>query len=114
MHLTTDEPITAERHPLAIGVIGGATTVVDYGGLRFITDPTFDPPGDYGPYRKTSGPAIAPQDVSEVDAVLLSHDQQRGVPQRDLVKKVAWLTFTNTFTNPTKTAPEVASGSRFT
>ncbi len=40
--------ISATRHDLAIGVIGGPTVVIDYGGTRFVTDPTFDEPRDYG------------------------------------------------------------------
>ncbi|BAX91449.1 hypothetical protein MSG_01291 [Mycobacterium shigaense] len=56
MHLTTDEPITAERHPLAIGVIGGATTVVDYGGLRFITDRRSTRPATTVPTERHQAP----------------------------------------------------------
>jgi len=67
-------PITTKRHSFAIGVIGGSTTVLDYGGMRFVSDPAFDPPGDFGPYNKTVGPAISPDTLGEVDAVLLSHD----------------------------------------
>ena len=66
--------INEDRQWLALADIGGATTVIDYGGVRFVTDPTFDPPRDYGPYRKTHGPAIAAQQLGSVDAVLLSHD----------------------------------------
>jgi L-ascorbate metabolism protein UlaG (beta-lactamase superfamily) len=68
------EAINEERHRLALAAIGGATTVIDYGWVRFVTDPTFDPPGKFGPYRKTDSPAIAPQQLGAVDAVLLSHD----------------------------------------
>ena len=28
-------------------LIGGPTALIDYGGLRFLTDPTFDPPGEH-------------------------------------------------------------------
>lgn len=66
--------ITSQRHPLAIGVIGGPTAVIDYGGLRFVSEPTFDPPGEYGAYRKEVGPALSPAELGAVDAVLLSHD----------------------------------------
>ena len=27
--------------------VGGPTAIADIGGLRFLTDPTFDPPGEY-------------------------------------------------------------------
>ncbi|MCC9179251.1 MBL fold metallo-hydrolase [Mycolicibacterium mageritense] len=66
--------IGAQRHPLAIGIIGGPTTVIDFGGLRLVTEPTFDAPRDYGAYRKETGPAVRPEELGPVDAVLLSHD----------------------------------------
>ena len=28
-------------------LVGGPTALITYGGLRVLTDPTFDPPGDY-------------------------------------------------------------------
>lgn len=55
--------------------IGGPTVAFGYGGLRFLTDPTFDPPGPHGRLVKTIGPALAPDAVGPVDVVLLSHDQ---------------------------------------
>ncbi|MEV7006345.1 MBL fold metallo-hydrolase [Streptosporangium sp. NPDC051022] len=62
-----------------ITVIGGPTALLEFGGLRILTDPTFDPPGDHpvGPLTltKTVGPALSPADVGRVDLVLLSHDQ---------------------------------------
>jgi L-ascorbate metabolism protein UlaG (beta-lactamase superfamily) len=62
-----------------ITLIGGPTALVEFGGFRFLTDPTFDEPGDYKlpnvSLTKTSRPAIAAADVGSVDAVLLSHDQ---------------------------------------
>lgn len=66
--------ITAERQWFAIGGIGGATAVIDYGGVRLVTEPTFDPPSSFGPYRKLVGPALQPTQLGAVDAVLLSHD----------------------------------------
>lgn len=60
-------------------LIGGPTVLIDYAGLRLITDPTFDAPGDYQlPHvtlHKTHGPALDAAKVGAVDAVLLSHDQ---------------------------------------
>ncbi|WBB62188.1 MBL fold metallo-hydrolase [Streptomyces sp. WMMC500] len=59
--------------------VGGPTALLQLGGVRLLTDPTFDPPGEYpgGGRRlvKTAGPALAPADLGPVDAVLLSHDQ---------------------------------------
>lgn len=66
--------IDATRHDLAIGVIGGPTVVIDYGGTRFVTDPTFDEPRDYGAMAKLTPPAVPVADLGKVDAVLLSHD----------------------------------------
>ncbi|WP_228032496.1 MBL fold metallo-hydrolase [Mycolicibacterium sp. P9-22] len=66
--------IGATRHDLAIGVIGGPTVVIDYGGTRFVTDPTFDEPRDYGAMAKLTPPAVPASDLGHVDAVLLSHD----------------------------------------
>ncbi|MET7912719.1 MBL fold metallo-hydrolase [Streptomyces avermitilis] len=59
--------------------IGGPTAVVELGGVRLLTDPTFDAPGEYpiGSRKlvKTAGPSLPPADLAPVDAVLLSHDQ---------------------------------------
>lgn len=59
--------------------IGTATVLLEIGGLRLLTDPAFDPaPAEYrmGPVvlQSTAGPAIAIEDLPEIDAVLLSHD----------------------------------------
>lgn len=64
---------------LQITYMGGPTAVLDMGGVRFLTDPTFDPGGgEYksGPVilRKLVGPAIGPEELGAVDYVLLSHD----------------------------------------
>lgn len=59
--------------------VGGPTLLLELAGLRFLTDPTFDPAG--GEYRtpastlhKIQGPAVAAAAIGEIDAVLLSHD----------------------------------------
>ena len=64
---------------LRIRYIGGPTALLEVGGLRLLTDPTFDPAGTE--YRaasyvlqKTKGPALDPESLGAVDAVLLSHD----------------------------------------
>jgi L-ascorbate metabolism protein UlaG (beta-lactamase superfamily) len=59
-------------------LIGGPTVRIGYAGLTFLTDPTFDPPGDYDgrvTLHKLTGPALTVDEVGPVDAVLLSHDQ---------------------------------------
>jgi L-ascorbate metabolism protein UlaG (beta-lactamase superfamily) len=61
-------------------LVGGPTALIAYGGLRLLTDPTFDSPGEYPRpgtnivLRKLAGPALALDDVLPVDVVLLSHD----------------------------------------
>ena len=60
--------------------IGGPTTLIEIGGRRLLTDPTFDPPGRRyafgwgGASRKLAGPATAPEQLLPLDAVLLTHD----------------------------------------
>jgi L-ascorbate metabolism protein UlaG (beta-lactamase superfamily) len=62
-----------------ITLIGGPTALVELDGFRFLTDPTFDDPGEYTlPHttlKKTAKPALGPDRIGPVDAVLLSHDQ---------------------------------------
>jgi len=63
--------------------VGGPTVLIECGGWRLLTDPTFDPAG--GRHRlgaplwaiastKRRGPAIGAERIGPVDAVLLSHD----------------------------------------
>jgi L-ascorbate metabolism protein UlaG (beta-lactamase superfamily) len=60
--------------------IGGPTVLVEVGGWRILTDPTFDPPGEHYAFgwgtgsTKVTGPAVAPGELGPVDAVLLTHD----------------------------------------
>ncbi|WP_037673300.1 MBL fold metallo-hydrolase [Streptomyces griseus] len=70
---------TPEEH-VPVQVLGGPTALITYGGLRFLTDPTFDEPGDYPlpgdlVLTKTAPSPVAPGDLGAVDAVLLSHDE---------------------------------------
>ncbi len=69
--MTTSVPVT---------VFGGPTALIEYVGLRLLTDPTFDAPGDYelGPglvLTKTAPSATSAEAIGQVDVVLLSHDQ---------------------------------------
>jgi L-ascorbate metabolism protein UlaG (beta-lactamase superfamily) len=63
----------------AIRSFGGPTVSFTLGGLTFLTDPTFDEPGDYPSgdrkLTKTAPPAGKPSEAGKVDVVLLSHDQ---------------------------------------
>jgi L-ascorbate metabolism protein UlaG (beta-lactamase superfamily) len=60
--------------------IGGPTVLIEVGGWRLLTDPTFDPPGRRYSFgwgtssRKLAGPAIPAAEIGPIDAVLLSHD----------------------------------------
>ncbi|MGW7007347.1 MBL fold metallo-hydrolase [Streptomyces sp. NPDC054933] len=64
---------------MTIRYVGGPTALIELGGLRLLTDPTFDGPGAYPVgsrvLTKTAGPAVAAAAIGTVDAVLLSHDQ---------------------------------------
>jgi L-ascorbate metabolism protein UlaG (beta-lactamase superfamily) len=61
--------------------VGGPTVLIEVGGWRLLTDPTFDAPGrryffGWGAFsRKLAGPAIPAAEIGRIDAVLLSHDQ---------------------------------------
>ena len=62
----------------AITYIGGPTALIEYAGLRVVTDPTFDPPQEYpepgeSSLVKTRGPALSAAAIWPVDLVLLSH-----------------------------------------
>jgi L-ascorbate metabolism protein UlaG (beta-lactamase superfamily) len=60
--------------------IGGPTALIEVGGWRLLTDPTFDPPGRSYRFgwgtgsRKLAGPAVAAADLGVIDAVLLTHE----------------------------------------
>jgi L-ascorbate metabolism protein UlaG (beta-lactamase superfamily) len=69
-------------HNIHITYIGGPTALIEAGGLRILTDPTFDPPGkEYEiprtglNIRKLHGPGLSIEQVADVDIVLLSHDE---------------------------------------
>lgn len=58
---------------LGIQLVGGPTAILDYGGLRWLTDPALSPPGEYGGLTKLTGPAIDISERDPIDVVLLSH-----------------------------------------
>ena len=69
-----------EYEPVNIRYIGGPTAIIEFCGLRFLTDPTFD--GRHTEYtsgpvilKKLADPLIAIDDLGPIDYVLLSHDQ---------------------------------------
>ncbi|GLY43911.1 MBL fold metallo-hydrolase [Amycolatopsis sp. NBRC 101858] len=64
---------------LGITLSGGPTALLELGGVRLLTDPTFDAPGDHSIGNrvlvKTEDSVLTEDAVGVVDAVLLSHDQ---------------------------------------
>jgi L-ascorbate metabolism protein UlaG (beta-lactamase superfamily) len=63
-----------------IKLVGGPTAILEVGGLRLVTDPTFDSPGSYQRPNaptlvKVAPPALSAYEAGQADAVLLSHDQ---------------------------------------
>lgn len=64
---------------IKIKYIGGPTALFETGGLRFLTDPTFDPKGsDYKTniytLHKITDPSMDVEHIGKIDFVLLSHD----------------------------------------
>ena len=67
------------HYTLDITYLNGPTALLEIGGLRFITDPTFDPSDTTYPLagyslHKTGVAPIDSSALGEIDAVLLSHD----------------------------------------
>lgn len=59
--------------------IGGPTILIEYQGLRLLTDPTFDPAGTDYPtniytLHKKLSPAVGQEEIGKIHAILLSHD----------------------------------------
>jgi L-ascorbate metabolism protein UlaG (beta-lactamase superfamily) len=57
--------------------VGGSTAIIEFAGLRLITDPTLDAltePADGLPRRMTP-PALTPEALGRFDVALVSHDQ---------------------------------------
>jgi L-ascorbate metabolism protein UlaG (beta-lactamase superfamily) len=75
--MTNSDGLGPRIHVLSTG---GPTALIELGGLRFLTDPTFDEPQEYispsgAKLTKTEPAALGPDALGRVDAVLLSHDQ---------------------------------------
>ena len=68
-----------DERSLRMTYVGGPTALVEWRGVRLLTDPTFDPAGSVYrtavyELRKTRGPALPADALGPLDAVLLSHD----------------------------------------
>ncbi|WP_433286567.1 MBL fold metallo-hydrolase [Pseudonocardia sp. CA-142604] len=77
---SSNPPVIADANAsVTVQLVGGPTAVIEIGGIRLITDPTFDPPGDHPVGErnlvKTTAPAVPVDDIGPVDVVLLSHDE---------------------------------------
>jgi L-ascorbate metabolism protein UlaG (beta-lactamase superfamily) len=60
---------------LTAQLVGGPTAVLEYAGLRLLTDPSLSPPGEYeGGLVKVTAPALDMEAIEPIDVVLLSHD----------------------------------------
>ena len=60
-------------------LIDGPTLLIEFGGLRLLTDPTFDEPRTYTLGKETvekfNHPPVAPESLLPIHAILLSHDE---------------------------------------
>nr|WP_237330407.1 MBL fold metallo-hydrolase [Streptomyces sp. BA2] len=88
-------PAETPRDQFPVRVFGGPTALFEYGGLRFLTDPTFDAPGNYpapggAVLTKTAPSAGSPAELGLVDVVLLSHEHPDHLDRsgRDLLADV--------------------------
>src|ERR1700690_3052517 len=69
-------PVDSRTSLLAVTYIAAPTLMMELGGLRLLTDPTFNKGGSsYKKLQKLTGPAIRPEKIGPIDLVLLSHDE---------------------------------------
>lgn len=71
---------TTSNSTFTVQLVNTATVVLQYGDLRIVTDPAFDPAGgeyehDFATLEKTGDPGQSIDQIGSVDIVLLSHDQ---------------------------------------
>jgi L-ascorbate metabolism protein UlaG (beta-lactamase superfamily) len=69
----TEQHSAGAQSRLGIQLVGGPTAILEYGGLRWLTDPALSPPGQYGGLTKLTGPAVEITEHDPIDVVLLSH-----------------------------------------
>jgi L-ascorbate metabolism protein UlaG (beta-lactamase superfamily) len=74
------------RQAITVRLVGGSAAFIEIGGLWLLTDPAFDAlslitGGGRSP-AKAGGPGAAASEPGAIHAVLLSHDQHAGNPDR--------------------------------
>lgn len=79
MNMPATQSFSNAPTPVTVMLVGGPTALFGVGGVRLLTDPTFDPPGEHPSGKrklvKTTSPAVTVDQIGDVDVVLLSHDQ---------------------------------------
>jgi L-ascorbate metabolism protein UlaG (beta-lactamase superfamily) len=81
---------------IEITYVGGPTALISIAGVTFITDPTFDAPGqEYAAgkvtLRKLTGPAMPVERLNRIDVALVSHEQHPDnldISGRQLLAKI--------------------------
>ena len=68
------------RNDLNVTHVGGPTLLIEFGGLRLLTDPTFDEAREYvrpgtSTLVKLTPPVLPAEQLEPIHTVLLSHDQ---------------------------------------
>ena len=92
---------------IKLTLIGGPSLLIEMGGLRLLTDPTFDPAGSQyqlGPIvlKKTVNPAQTIESLGRIDAVLLSHEQHSD--NLDQAGRLLLSTVSQVYTTPQSAA----------
>lgn len=76
LHVAAPERYAASLAALkedAVIHVGHSTHLIFLGGARFLTDPWFYDPA-FGALEHITGPAVAPEGIGSLDAILVSHD----------------------------------------
>jgi L-ascorbate metabolism protein UlaG (beta-lactamase superfamily) len=93
---------TGTRQAITVRLVGGPTALIGIGGLWLLTDPAFDAlgliTGDSCSPAKAGGPGAAASELGAIHAVLLSHDQHAGNPDRAHRRRLATAPMTLTST----------------
>ena len=71
--------IAMPNETATLTLIGGPTLLIEYAGLRILTDPAFDQPQSYPAggitLTKKTGPSLSVDQILPIDIVLISHEQ---------------------------------------